>query len=213
MTTTPHPADDTLDPEAALALIDDETRGMQRATVSQVPFYYFVWGVAWLVGYLLLWASWDDSGSPVVVPSAIAVPVFTALIVLAAVGSAVVGIRANRGIRGGRSFVGTVYGISWSILGFTAASIGVALARSAEGSDVAILYFPSAYALVVAALYLAGAMLWHSIDQLVIAIVMALAAAATPWFGAPGNLLAMALIAGGALTVGGVLAVIRVRRL
>jgi hypothetical protein len=45
-----------------------------------------------------------------------------------------------------------------------------------------------------------------------VAIVLAVTAGVTPWFGAPLNLLAVALIAGIALLAGGVVAVLRNRR-
>ena len=205
--------DGGLTPEQSLALIQGETRSMKRLFGVQVPVYYFVWGGAWLVGYLLLWAAWPGSPSPVAVPLAVAAPVFAALILGAAVTSAVVGVRSNRGIKGTSDFVGTVYGISWAVLGTAAGAIGYALIR-AGASDAAIsIYYTSIYALIVGAMYLAGTMLWRSADQLVIAIVMIVAAAVTGFFGAPGNLLAMALIAGPALLIGGIIALVRLRRM
>lgn len=215
---TNHPAapdadGDDLQPERLLALIDDETRGMKRALAVQVPVYYFVWGGAWLIGYLLLWSAWPGSASPVTVPGWLAIPAFAVLMLGAAITSAVVGIRSNRGIKGVSDFVGTVYGLSWPILGGTVAAIGYALVRAGISDDAAAIYYTSAYALLVAAMYLAGTLVWHSADQLVIALVMAVAAAVTGFFGAPANMLAMALIAGPALLIGGVIALVRLRRM
>jgi hypothetical protein len=207
------PDGDDLHPERLLALIDDETRGMKRALAVQVPVYYFVWGGAWLIGYLLLWSAWPGSTSPVAVPGWLAIPAFAVLMLGAALTSAVVGIRSNRGIKGVSDFVGTVYGLSWPILGGTVAAIGYALVRAGISDDAAAIYYTSAYALLVAAMYLAGTLVWHSPDQLVIALVMAVAAAVTGFFGAPANMLAMALIAGPALLIGGVIALVRLRRM
>jgi len=207
-----HDDDQPLDAAAMLAIVDDERRSMEKLTTSTVPVYYYVWGVAWLVGYLLLWMSWTESASPVHIPGVIAVPIFAALIVAGAVISAVVGIRSNRGIRGNSQFVGTVYGFSWTILGVAAAALGVAMINAGMPPEVAALYFPSVYAFVLAALYLAGAMLWGSIDQLVIALIVAFTGSVAPFFGAPDNYLAMSLIAGGALLVGGVVATVHNRR-
>lgn len=204
---------DGLTPEQSLALIQGETRSMKRLFGVQVPVYYFVWGGAWLVGYLLLWAAWPGSPSPVAVPLAVAAPVFAALILGAAVASAVVGVRSNRGIKGTSDFVGTVYGISWALLGGAVGTIGYALIRAGSSDAAVAIYYTSAYALLVGAMYLAGTMLWRSVDQLVIAIVMIVAAAVTGFFGAPGNMLAMALIAGPALLLGGVIALVRLRRM
>lgn len=200
-----------LDPDAMLALIEGETREVERVFGAQEVVHYLAWGAAWLVGYLVLWASWEDSGSPVLIPPVPAAVVFGVLLGAAAATSIVVGIRSNRGIRGRSDFLGRVYGISWMLLGTAAGAIGVGLIRAGMPSELAALYFPSAYALVLGAMYLAGTMLWHSIDQLVIAVIVLVTAAVTPFFGAPANLLAMALIAGIALLVAGVLAHLRRR--
>lgn len=210
-----NPADDSapLDPAEMLALAASADRGVRRASEAQVPVHYFVWGGAWLVGYTLLWAAWEGTTSPVVIPMWFAAPVFVLLLVGAAAVSAVVGARSTRGIRGGSSVVGIVYGLSWPILGIPAGALGAALTRMTGDPDVGALYYPSVFALIVAALYLAGFMMWRSVDQLVIAIVLAATAGITPWFGAPLNLLAVALIAGISLLAGGVVAVVRNRRL
>ena len=205
--------DAPLDPRDMLALIDGQTRTVKRAFAGQTPIYYFVWGFALLVGYLVYWAGSPGSGSPIALPFVPAVVVFSLLILGAAVVSAVVGIRVNRGIKGTSDWVGTIYGLSWPILGTAIAAVGMALIKAGMSSELATLYFTSAYALLIAALYLAGAMLWRSIDQLVIAIILAIAAAVTPWFDYPHNLLAMALIAGPALLAGGVINVIAMRKL
>lgn len=204
--------DAPLDPDAMLALIEGETREVQRAFGAQEVVHYLAWGAAWLLGYLVLWASWEESGSPVVIPAVPAAAVFAGLLGAAGATSIVVGIRSNRGLRGPSDFVGRVYGISWMLLGVTAAAVGVGLIRAGMPSDLAALYFPSVYALVLGAMYLAGTMLWRSVDQLVIAIIVLVAAAVTPFFGAPANLLAMALLAGISLIVAGLIALARHRR-
>ncbi len=204
--------DAPLDPAQMLALAADADRGIRRLAERQVPVHYFVWGGAWLVGYTLLWAAWEGTTSPIVVPMWLAAPVFALLLAGAAVVSGVVGARSTRGISGGSSVVGIVYGLSWMILGIPAGALGAALTRFTGDPDVGALYYPSVFALIVAALYLAGFMLWRSVDQLVIAIVLAATAGISPWFGAPANLLAVALIAGAALITGGIVAVIRNRR-
>jgi hypothetical protein len=149
----------------------------------------------------------------VAVPGWHAIPAYAVLKLGATLTSAGDGIRSNRGINGVTDFVGTIYGLSWPILGGTVAAIGYALVRAGISDDAAAIYYTSAYALLVAAMNLAGTLVWHTADQLVIALVMAVAAAVTGFFGAPANMLAMALIAGPALLVGGVIAVVRLRRM
>ncbi len=210
----PAPADENaLGAREMLALIDTQTSAMRRAIEQQVKVYYFAWGIAWLVGYLVYWAGSPGSGSPIQLPLLPAVIVFGTLIAAAIVLSTVVGIRSNRGIKGTSDWVGTLYGLSWPILGTAIALVGVGMLRNGLSAELATMFFTSMYAIMVAALYLAGAMLWRSVDQLVIAIIFAFAAAVTPMFGHPGNLLGMGLIAGPALLVGGVIATIRYRKL
>lgn len=209
------PTDDDapLDPRAMLDIIEGEKREQARRDRRQVPSFYLVWGVAWLAGFLVVWSAAPGSPSPLEIPAAVAWIVFFVLMAGAAVTSAVVGIRMNAGIRGRSQWVGMIYGWSWTILGGAVAAVGVAMIRAGLPPELASLYFPSAYAVVVAALYLAGAMLWESLDQLVIAIVIAVAGAVAPFFGAPANYLVMAVLGGGPMLVGGVLAALRNRRL
>lgn len=205
--------DSALDAREMLALIDSQTSTVRRAFESQTLVYYYAWGVAWLVGYLVYWAGSPGTTSPIQLPYVPAVVAFGTLILAAAVLSAVVGIRTNRGIKGVSDWVGTLYGLSWPVLGTAIAAVGVGLLRNGLTPELATMFFTSMYAIMVAALYLAGAMLWRSVDQLVIAIIFAVAAGVTPFFGHPGNLLGMGLIAGPALLVGGVIATLRFRRL
>lgn len=205
--------EDALDAREMLALIQSETSTVRRALERQVAWYYYPWGIAWLVGYLVFWAGSPGSGSPIVLPFAPAVIAFAALIAAGVAISTVVGIRFNRGIKGASAWVGTLYGLSWPILGTAIALVGVGLIRNGLTPELATIFFTSMYAIMVAALYLAGAMLWRSADQLVIAIIFVVAAGVTPLFGYPGNLLGMGLIAGPALLIGGVIATIRYRKL
>ncbi len=205
--------DDALpaDPRGLLELIERETRQVQDAARRAVPWFYFSWGITWLVGYLLLWSAAPGTTSPVTVPPTVAGVAFAVGVAGSIAVSAIVGARMGRGIRGRSAFVGTVYGLSWTVLSGGVAALGFALLRGGMPGELAAVYFPSAFALVISALYLAGAMLWRSADQLVIAIVMAVAAAASPFFGFPLHYLVMALVAGGALVVGGVVSLAAMR--
>lgn len=205
--------DAPLDPRAMLDIIETEKRQYDRATTRPIPLFFLSWGIAWLVGYLLLWAANAGDASPVRVDHLPAWIAFGALMVGAVVVSTVTGIRMNRGIRGASQWVGAIYGWSWMILGVAVAAIGSGLLRAGMDAELALIFFPSGYAIIVAALYLAGAMLWRSIDQLVIALIFAVAAAVSPFFGVPGNLLVLAIVGGGSLLVGGVIAFVVNRRM
>jgi hypothetical protein len=212
MSMTKDTQDAPLDPRAMLDIIESESRDRAQKSTRPVPIFYLSWGAAWLIGYLLVWSSWPGSGSPILVPEPIAWVAFAALMMTAAAISAVVGIRMNLGIRGSSQWVGAIYGWSWTILGTGVAALGIALINAGLPTELAMLYFPSAYAFIVAALYLAGAMMWRSIDQLVIAVIFVVTGSVAPFFGAPANLLTMAVVGGGAMLVGGLVAVFANRR-
>ena len=185
--------DHPLDPAEMLALLEQQKRAVDLAYVRPVAALYTVWGAAWLAGFLLLWSA-SPSGNPwFQVPMAIAAGVFGLLIVASIVTSAIVGIRIGRGVRGASDFQGAVYGMSWSILGIALAAIGVALMQNGMSTELASLYFPSAYAVMAGIMYLFGAALWNEKSQLELGLVLLFLGALSPFFGAPANNLVMAL--------------------
>jgi hypothetical protein len=78
--------------------------------------------------------------------------------------------------------------------------------------ELASLYFPSAFSLMVGTLYLAGAALWHQKSQLVLGIILLVTGSVAPFFGAPTNNLVMALLGGGSLLIAAALFAVRLRR-
>ena len=81
-----------------------------------MPLILAAWGIAWFVGFGLLWLI-DGAKPAVAVPLPIAVVVFVVLMVGALVGTAILGARSGRGIRASAdaAFAGAVYGWSWTI--------------------------------------------------------------------------------------------------
>ncbi|WP_167040701.1 hypothetical protein [Salinibacterium sp. ZJ454] len=199
--------DEPLDPAAMLALLERQQRAVGLAYLKPVTVLYAVWGVAWLVGFLLLWLA-DALG---LLPLPVAGAIFGALIVCSIVASALVGIRMGRGIRGTSNFQGAVYGISWSLLGGAFAVLGMGLLQNGMSQELAALYFPSAYALMAGAMYLTGAALWNERSQLVLGIVLLVIGALSPFFGNPNNNLVMAIGGGGAFLVASAVTFGRIR--
>ncbi|RNE64099.1 hypothetical protein [Cryobacterium tepidiphilum] len=186
-----------LSPQRMLQLLGEQQRHVERAQLAPVPWLYGTWGVAWLVGFLALWST-SPAGNPwFTVPGPLAAGVFGALITSSVVASAIIGSRINRGVRGTSTFGGVVYGLSWPLCGTAFALVGTGLIANGMSSELASIYFPSAYALMCGALYLGGAALWRDGGQLAVAIALLAVGAIAPYFGAPGNNLFMALAAGG----------------
>jgi hypothetical protein len=191
------PDDDRpLDPAAMLALLERQKREVDLAYVRPVSVLYLVWGVAWAVGFLLLWL-----GHLGLMPLPVAGAAFAVLIIGSIVTSAIVGTRIGRGVQGASNFQGAVYGISWSVSGAAFAAVGVGLISNGMSQELASLYFPSAYALMAGILYLAGAALWNEKSQLVLGVLLLAVGSIAPFFGAPTNNLVMAIGGGGGFLV------------
>ena len=79
--------------------------------------------------------------------------------------------------------------------------IGVGLAINGMGPMLQSLFFPAIFALVAGSMYIMGAAIWRSVDQLVLGIILIVTGAAAPFFGAPTNNLVMAVFGGGALLI------------
>ena len=206
------PADESLPPAEMLRLVQQQQDRVVRSLSGPIPWLYAIWGTSWLVGFLLLWSSWPGGNPWFQIPGLVAGIAFAVLMVASIVASAVLGIRIGRGVRGASDFQGAVYGLSWSICGAAFAAVGMGLISNGLSTELASIYFPSAYALMVGTLYLGGAALWRDKGQLVLGIVLLSAGSVAPFFGAPTNNLVMALVGGGAFLIGAVVAARNLRR-
>ena len=189
MSSSTHDDNQPLDPAAMLALLERQKRAVDLSYVRPVGWLYLVWGVAWLVGFLVLWLAAVTDWLPGVVGGVI----FGVLIVASIVTSAIVGTRIGRGVQGPSNFAGAVYGISWSLVGSAFAAVGIGLISNGMSPELASLYFPSAYALMAGTMYLAGAALWNERSQLVLGVLLLFIGSVAPFFGAPANNLVMAI--------------------
>ncbi len=210
--TTPGLDDAPPSPDEALALIRDQQTALERDQLSGIPWILGVWGVAWSVGFLALWSGYEGGNPWFQLPLGVAATIFGVLLLGSIIISAVIGMRLNRGVRGPSNFSGAVYGIAWPIVSLGAYLIGVSLALNGMDSTLQSLFFPAIYALVAGAMYLTGAALWRSIDQLVLGAVIIVAGTAAPFFGAPTNNLVMAVLGGGAFLIAAVIMSVSLRR-
>lgn len=193
-------------------MIAAQQRRVDRLMLRPIPWMLGLWGVAWLVGFTLLWSAYEGGNPWFRIPMAVAAPVFGVLIATAIAASAVIGVRIGRGVTGNSSFAGAVYGISWSLCGAAFAALGMGLISNGMSSELASIYFPSAFSLMCGALYLAGAALWRAMSQLVLGVIMLVVGAVAPFFGAPTNNLVMAVFGGGSLFVAAIVFALHLRQ-
>jgi len=195
--------DDALDPAAMLALVKDQQSGVSRRMARQIPWILFAWGIAWFVGFGMLWLI--DGARPVfAVPLVASVVVFIAVQVAAVVASAVIGTRAQRGIRSSpaAAFTGTVYGVTASAAFFSMYIFAVGLAANGMDKQLQTIFFPTAFGIVIAIMYLMAGAIWHAVPSIVLGGGILVVSLIAPFFGYPNHYLFFA-VAGGALFFGG----------
>jgi hypothetical protein len=199
MSEVPADTDSPLSPAAAFALLGQQQRTVARRLGGSVRVITAVWGVAWLVGFLAIWLM-DGGVAGLALPTWLGWTIFAAMFAAAIVASAFLGIRSGRGIRSNsaNAFTGTVYGVTWALSMLSINVLGAALFAHGMSLELADLFYPSAYALVVGVMYLAAAAIWRVVQLIVAGAWMIVLAVIVPFFGHPTNYLIFA-IAGGVL--------------
>ncbi len=208
----PSPDEAPPSPDEALALIRSQQAALERDQLSGIPWILGVWGIAWTLGFFALWSGYEGGNPWFRLPLAVAGIIFGVLLIGSIITSAVIGMRLNRGVRGPSNFSGAVYGIAWPVVSLGAYLMGVALALNGMDRELQSLFFPAIYALVAGVMYLMGAALWRSLDQLVLGAVIIVAGTVAPFFGAPTNNLVMAVLGGGAFLVAAIVMSVSLRK-
>ncbi|MFE7404525.1 hypothetical protein [Isoptericola sp. NPDC057559] len=200
MTSTPDRPGDDVAPLAAadsLRLIREQQDRARAALEPDGRALYGAWGVAWLAGYLVLWASARAHGEP----EPWAFWVFAGAIAAAVVFTMVHTISRTAGTRGVSARTGAMYGWSW-MLGFLTFSVFLGgLARAGADGEVMALASNGGACLVVGLLYLGGATAFGDRSLFVLGAWILLVAGAATLVGLPGTYLVMALAGGGGFVV------------
>ncbi|MFK4836196.1 hypothetical protein ACI3KY_10750 [Microbacterium sp. ZW T2_14] len=211
----PDPADDdaTHDAAAMLDLVRSQQDRVTRQLAAEVPLILLAWGIAWFVGFGLLWLI-DGAKPAASVPLPLAVTVFIVLMAGALVATAILGIRSGRGIRAsaGAAFTGAVYGWSWTIAFIAMFVFGTALVRNGMPPEVANIYYPTASTLLVGLLYFVGGGIWHAKPLLWLGGWIMVVALVAPFFGYPTHYLVFSIAGGGVFLVGALVAWLWIRR-
>lgn len=201
------------DAAAMLDLVRTQQDRVTRQLAAEVPLMLLAWGVAWSVGFGMLWLI--DGAKPVAaVPAPIAVVAFVALMVCALVATAILGIRSGRGIRAsaGSAFTGAVYGWTWTIAFVAMFAFGIALIHNGMSPELATIYYPTASSLLVGLLFFVGGGIWRATPLLFLGGWFIVVGLVSPFFGYPANYLVFALAGGGVLLLGALAAWLWVRR-
>lgn len=186
-----------LSPEQSAQIIAGQTSAVRRRTEPRPIAVLGTWGVAWVVGYLVLHTSARASGTPT--PSATAYVVFGALLALALAVNVLVLARSGRGRSGPSTTAGVRYGISWGIASLAMSVVISGIARAGAGPELMVVISNAIPALVTGLMFLFGATIFDSRPLLVLGGWTVLVAATVAVVGAEQAYLLMALGGGGGL--------------
>jgi hypothetical protein len=199
-------------PEETLRLIEAERAAAQRNIQPDPRLTYVPWGVAWLVGFGLLFLRLGPDGRVfVAMPAWLPLAVLYVLLIAAFVVSGVTGARAGRHVRGVSSVQGLRYGVSWAA-GF--AGVVVIATRYSDrlpDQEVVLLWSGLSVA-VVGVLYIAGAAIWQSRDMFVLGMWITVVNIGGFLAGPGWHSLAISLAGGGGMLVAGFVEWLRWRR-
>ena len=187
------------DPQEAMLTYYKQYKRTQMDLTTASRATYLAWGIAWLIGFGVLWISGRSTSGE---PSTWAFTLFGTFFVAAWVVSAFIGVREGRSTQGASSISGAIYGWAW-FLSFAAGLFMVTwfcktydIAPSLSG----VLYI-SVSALLVGALYIAGAAIWQNRSMLVIGTWMLVLCVCGIIVGVPTGYLVMALAGGGGMLI------------
>ncbi|NKX56156.1 hypothetical protein [Arthrobacter mobilis] len=179
-----------------LALIRGQQQRAREATEPSGGLLFGVWGLAWLAGYLVLFLGWMPAAGT---PAGWAFFVFAGLLAAAMVFTGIHIGRRSAGVRGDSAVTGTLYGWSWAVSFAAVFLILTGVARAGATVEVMSVLANSLCCLVVAALYMAGGVIWREWRMFALGAWIALISGAAAMAGAPAGYLVMAVAGGGGM--------------
>lgn len=149
-------------PADSLRLIAEERATANREFVPDIRLLSWPWGIAWFIGFGLLFLRFGPNGRTFVsMPEWLPLAVLFTLLAVAAVITATVTGRTARQTAGRSSYQGMLFGLSWPIAFATTFTIAVRLNGKLPDDEVGLLWAALAVA-ITGILYLAGGVIWSA---------------------------------------------------
>ncbi|WP_432977778.1 transporter [Dactylosporangium sp. CA-233914] len=198
-------------PAESLALIRQEQDKATRTIALNPLVYYVPWGLAWLIGFWLLFLRYGPGGRVYVdLPGWLPLVCLFVLMALAMVSTAVASAVRGRGLAGRSSWQGSAYGFAW-FLAFT--GVGMTMNHFAELLPEAErgLLWATVSVGVVGVMYMTGAAIWLSRDMFIFGAWLTVINIAGVAAGAGWHSLIISVGGGGGLCLLGLLLELRYR--
>lgn len=190
-----------LSPEASLALIAEEQRAAHRRLDVDAAIFLGPWGLAWLVGYGLLFLRFGpDDGELVSMPSWLPLAVLYTLLAAAGVVSGIAGSRATRGIAGESAERGSMYIWSWFIAFAGYGVIGPRFEAHLPDAEFGLL-MGALPVFITAILYMSGGAVWRDRHQFAFGVWLSAVNALGVIAGPGWHSLAVSVLGGGGMLV------------
>jgi hypothetical protein len=148
------------DPAAALRLIAEQQAEAARRLSPNLLWYYWPWGLAWLIGFGLLFLHLGPNGRVFVeMPLWLPLSTLFTLLIGAGIISAVTGARTYGQVTGDSRQRGLWYGLSWG-LGFSGVMTVLGPVSDHLPEDLAGLLWAGVSVGLTGALHMAGGAIW-----------------------------------------------------
>ena len=198
---TPLDAEDaTLDVEAALGIISAQRAAVRDTVEPDTRLLFATWGLAWLVGNLLLFVTARES--TMLTPAGWSFAIYYVLLAVAVAVTIVHTVQRSRGVVGPSGRSGAMFGWAWTISFVGVFLTMTGLMEAGASPQVINLGWSALSCLLVGILYLAGGAMWQSTVLYALGGWIVVVAGASTLAGLPGSFLVMALAGGGGLLVG-----------
>ena len=186
-------SDGGLSPAETLRMIRQQQEAARDATEPDGRLLFGVWGLAWLIGYLAMWTSARDTGTP----ERWAGWVLAGCIVGAMAFTIVHSITRTAGTRGASARIGALYGWTW-FLAFTTFGVLIGAMGDAGAPPEVMAIAANGFAcLIVGLMYIAGGLLFDENRMSAVGAWMLVTAALAAFAGMPSTYLVMAVAGGG----------------
>jgi hypothetical protein len=148
-------------PADSLALIARERANLVRDIVPDPRLMYWPWGIAWLLGFGLMFLRFGPDGRVFVdLPQWLPTTVLALLFIAAGAFTGVVGARSALQTRGPSSRQGLMYGLTWSIAFFGMSMLFAQYGEALPDDKLSLLWAGGLVALA-GALHMAGGAIWN----------------------------------------------------
>jgi hypothetical protein len=149
------------DPAEALRLIERERATLVRGLTPDPLWMYLPWGIAWLIGFFLVFLRYGPGGRVFVdMPEWLPWVTLMVLVVAAGVTTGVVGGRAARQVAGPSNRQGLMYGWTWA-LAFSGMSVVFSQFSGTLSPGQQSLLWGGGMVALTGAIHMAGAAIWN----------------------------------------------------